>query len=202
MQMRRKYSIAIVGGGILTVCLGQTALSDDLESKIKYDQQRTKWKMEETRQKIEADRARMQSHLQSSQSSASRPQSSTAAYGQATASQTAVRQLFQQYKSLDLSNNPQIMNLYANDANINVLGTPYTKAAYTRYVTNAYQHPAGGLNSHTSYSEPVIQATNDSAQVKFAGTLGPATMTVFWTLRRSPNGLWQIASERFVNGKY
>jgi hypothetical protein len=201
MEMRQKY-FAIVGGGLLTVCLGQAALSDDLDSKIKYDQQQTRWKMDETRRKIEADRARMQSQMPPGHSSASRPQSS-AAYGQTTASQTAVRQLFQQYKSLDLANNTQIMNLYANDANINVLGTPYTKAAYTQYVTNAYHHPASGLNSRTSYSEPVIQqVTNDSAQVKFAGTLGPATMTVFWNLRRSPNGLWQIASERFVNGRY
>jgi hypothetical protein len=178
--------------------------------------------MDEARRKIEADRARMQSQMQHSHTNSSHvgtissygAQSPSISYGSRipsqtrqsavgnTESQTAVRQLFQQYKSLDLANNTQIMNLYANDARIDVLGTPYTKASYTQYVSNAYHHPAGGLNSRTAYSEPLIQqVTNDSAQLKFTGALGAAVMTVFWNLRRSPSGTWQIVSERFANGR-
>ena len=219
--MRHKHSLAGVGLVLLNVCMAQAALSDDLDAQAKYNQQRTRWKIEETRRKIEADRARMQSQMQQGQSntvgslssSSYGAHSTSSAYANraanqarqpiadTTQSQMAVRQFFQQYKSMDLSNNTQIMNLYANDARIDVLGTPYTKASYTQYVTNAYHHPAGGLNTHTRYSEPVIQqVTGDSAQMKFSGALGSATMTVFWTLRKSPSGSWQIASERFVNG--
>jgi hypothetical protein len=109
----------------------------------------------------------------------------------------AVHQLFNQYKALDLANNPQIMNLYANDAQIDVLGTRYNKTSYGRFIASSYQNPASGLNSHTVYGEPNIRATNDSAQVSFAGALGPSTMYVYWNLRRNSSGVWQIASEQF-----
>jgi len=113
-------------------------------------------------------------------------------------SRQAVRQLFEQYKSLDLSNNPQIINLYANDAVIDVMGTRYNKTSYGRYVANCYQHPAGGLNKHTVYSEPNIAARGDTAQLTFAGALGPSTMNVYWNVRRNTSGNWQIVSEQFT----
>jgi len=116
----------------------------------------------------------------------------------ASSSTQSVRQFFNQYKSLDLANSTQIMNLYANDATIDVVGTRYNKASYSRYVANAYHNPASGLNSHTVYGEPNIQVTGDSAQASFTGVLGPTSMYVYWNLRRNPSGAWQITSERFV----
>lgn len=110
----------------------------------------------------------------------------------------AVRQLFNQYKSLDLANNTQIMNLYANDATIDVLGTRYNKTSYGRFIDSSYHNPASGLNSHTVYGEPNIRATNDAAQVSFSGSLGPSSMYVYWNLRRNSSGVWQIASEQFT----
>lgn len=116
----------------------------------------------------------------------------------ASNSTQAVRQLFEKYKSLDLANNPQIINLYATDAAIDVLGTKYNKTSYGRYVADAYQNAASGLNSHTVYGEPNILVTNGSAQVSFTGALGPTIMYVYWNLRRNRSGVWQIASERFT----
>lgn len=123
-----------------------------------------------------------------------------AAAGDSVARQAALS-VFHQYKALDLSNSARIMDLYADNAQIDVCGTKYTKTTYSAYVANAYNHPAGGLNTHTRYSEPlVLQANPDTAQVKFTGTLGPSAMTVYWWLRRNPSGTWQIVSEQFVNG--
>ena len=110
----------------------------------------------------------------------------------------SVRQLYEQYKSLDLTNNPQIINLYANDAVIDVLGTRYNKTSYGRFVAASYQNPASGLNTHTVYGQPNIRVTNNSAQLTFAAVLGPSSMNVFWNLRRSPSGVWQIISEQFT----
>ena len=110
----------------------------------------------------------------------------------------AVRQLFERYKSFDLSNNTQIMSLYAPDAQIDVMGTKYNKASYSRYVATAYNNPASGANTHTRYGEPNIRVSSDSAQVSFAGSLGQASMNVYWNLRRNAHGVWQIASEQFT----
>jgi hypothetical protein len=90
------------------------------------------------------------------------------------------------------------MNLYANNAAIDVLGTKYDKASYRRFIAGAYQNSASDLNRHTVYGEPNVRVMNDSAQVSFAGALGPNTMYVYWNLRRNPAGVWQITSERFT----
>lgn len=213
----------------LNLVVSNTAFGDDLDSKVRYQQQRTRWAIQEGRQKVEADRARMQSNSASHFGSASQntstvwssstnsssvsPAVSTnrastqgavtskgAAAGDGIARQAALS-VFQQYKALDLSNSMRIMDLYADNAQIDVCGAKYTKTTYSAYVANAYNHPAGGLNMHTRYSDPlVLQANPDTAQVKFTGTLGPSAMTVYWWLRRNQSGAWQIASEQFVNG--
>ncbi len=118
-------------------------------------------------------------------------------------SQREVRMLFERYKAMDLANNPQLICLYRDDANINVVGTPYTKASYGQYLKAAYGSAGAAVNSHTNYGLPEIQSvSSDTCQVKFLGTLGAATMTVYWTVKKNRYGVWQIASERFVNGRY
>ena len=111
--------------------------------------------------------------------------------------------LFERYKAMDLANNPQLICLYRDDANINIVGTPYTKASYGQYLTAAYRSAGAAINSHTNYSLPEIQpVSSDTCQVKFLGTLGAAVMTVYWTVKKNRYGVWQIASERFVNGRH
>jgi hypothetical protein len=215
--------------GLLVLCLFtagavRPSLADDLDARVKYNQQKAKWAIEDTRRKIEADRAKIQSQISRNQSGypysqstglGTQRQSATTAGGAAanryiqtpmsatsTAAQMEVKQLFQQYKSLDLSNNPQIIGLYADDATIDVLGARHTKATYGQYVATAYRSVGSGLNTHTVYSEPqILSVSNNAAQLKFYGTLGANTMTVNWYLRKTPAGAWQIASERFTNGR-
>lgn len=114
----------------------------------------------------------------------------------AAASVTSPRQLFDTFKRLDLANDPRIIDLYADDANINVLGTPYSRPAYAAFIAGSYKL-APNVNAMTQYSEPVFDnETGDSAHVTFTCTAAGATVDMDWTLRRNAKGVWQIATER------
>jgi hypothetical protein len=85
---------------------------------------------------------------------------------------------------------------YADDANINVLGTPYSRAAYAVFIAGSYKL-APNINAMTQYDEPVIDnETADSAHVTFTCTAAGARADMEWTLRKNSKGPWQIASER------
>lgn len=108
---------------------------------------------------------------------------------------TSPRALFDRFKQLDLANDPHIIDLYADDAKINVLGVPYARPAYAVFIAATYKC-APDLNALTRYDEPLIDnVTDNSAQVVFTARAAGARMKFDWTLRRNAQGVWQIASE-------
>ena len=112
--------------------------------------------------------------------------------------QQAVQNVFVQYKAFDLANDPKIMSLYADNAKVDVLGTVYDKAGYTKYVSDAYA-AGGAANSHMKYSDlEIADATSSYANAAFTGTLGPNTMSVHWFLQPDSSGNWKIVEETFA----
>lgn len=109
---------------------------------------------------------------------------------------TSPRALFDRFKQLDLANDPHIIDLYADDAQINVFGVPYPRPAYAAFIATTYKC-APDVNATTQYDEPVIDnVTENSAHLVFTARAVGAHMKADWTLRRNAQGVWQIASEK------
>jgi hypothetical protein len=109
---------------------------------------------------------------------------------------TSPRALFDRFKQLDLANDPHIIDLYADDAQINVFGVPYPRPAYAAFIATTYKC-APDVNALTQYDEPVIDnVTDNSAHLVFTARAAGAHMKADWTLRRNAQGVWQIASEK------
>ena len=109
---------------------------------------------------------------------------------------TSPRALFDRFKQLDLANDPHIIDLYADDAKINVFGVPYPRPAYAAFIATTYKC-APDLNALTQYDEPVIDnVTDNSAHVVFTARAAGAHMKADWTVRRNAQGVWQIAIEK------
>lgn len=108
---------------------------------------------------------------------------------------TSPRALFDRFKQLDLANDPHVIDLYAEDAKINMFGVPYPRPAYAAFIATTYKS-APDLNARTQYDEPVIDNVTDrSAHLVFTARNAGAHMKADWTLRRSAQGSWQIVSE-------
>lgn len=140
--------------------------------------------------------------LEGCSSTASQKSKTAETTGEVVTNTTTVQKLFEEYKARDLANDPKIIDLYADDSSVSLSGKVYTKKEYADYVSSAYASAAGQLNKNTQYTElQVLGQSGNSAEGRFSASLGPTNMTVYWMLKRLPNGDWKISNETFGFGR-